>query len=147
MSDPTGSVPPGDWRPGDPPPGAGSPYAPAASPYAPASLGGPASTTSNPAGRTALGLGIVALVCWVGFDVAENIAFTTGSYSRTVFQLLRAGGWVSLILALAALGTGIYALRRTGPRGAAGVGAGIGLTLVVLWLFSRLITSLALSLW
>ncbi|MBZ2196958.1 hypothetical protein [Occultella gossypii] len=145
MSDPTGSAQPGDRRPGGPADPA-SPYASATSPYAPASLGASAAT-SNAAGRTALVLAIVALVCWLGFDVAESIAFSTGSYSRVVFQVLRAGGWVGLILALGALGAGIYALRRSGPRGAAGVATGIGLTLVALWLLSRVTTSLALYLW
>ncbi|CAM3309601.1 hypothetical protein OCAE111667_03005 [Occultella aeris] len=146
MSDPTGSAQPLGWRPGDPPPDPTSPYAQAASPYAPVSLGGSAAT-SNPAGRTALVLGFVALVGWIAYEVAENVAFSTGSYSRAVFQVLRVGGWFQLILAFGALGTGIYALRRGGPRGAAGIGTGIGLTLVVLWLVPRVTTSLALSLW
>ncbi|WP_163541741.1 hypothetical protein [Occultella kanbiaonis] len=142
MSDPTGSARPGDWRPGDPPPDPASPYGPAVSPYAPATLGGSAST-ANSAGRTALVLGIVALVGWIAYEATENIAFTTGAYSRTFFQVLRVGGWVQLFLAFGALGAGIYGLRQSGPRGAAGVGTGIGLTLVTLWLVPRVVGSLA----
>jgi hypothetical protein len=138
VSDPTGSAQSGPWRPGDPPD--------PASPYAPATLGSSASG-SNPAGRTALALGIVALVGWLAHEAAYHAAFAADAYNPALFQVLRVGGWVRLILALAALGTGIYALRQRGPRGAAGVGTGIALTLVVIWVFLRLSNSLALYLW